>query len=473
MRRIRTSPTWWKSSRKRLGWNAQSNRENTWCGQEVEDHLAALPFRKLVHSIGTPVGGSVAGAEAQLPLLRQTVERLGSPWASEHLAFNLTPDFFTGFFLPPRQTAEGLRLYSSALRRLGRALDVPVAFETGVNYLQPRKDEIPDGEFVGQLSDKTGAGILLDLHNIYTNQRNGRQSVQKFLSQIPLDRVWEIHLAGGFELDGYWLDAHSGAIPDALLGIAREIIPNLPNLKAIVFEVFTSFLEGFGLDAVRQEMDKLRSLWSLRRTTSRAPVARRAHAVAESNGGPTVAEWEHALGSLAIGRELDSPLARELNADRGMPLVRGLIHEFRASMVVAVYRLTCRYLMLSLTPDIFRAILEDFWTRAAPQQYAASEAEAFFHYLRAKNLRLPYLAKLAEFEKAAMDTVLDGKPRTVRFTVDPFPMLRALADGRLPDVIPEVGDYEIELGPEGLEDPTPWLPDARQQAAPSVVRPTL
>src|SRR6516225_8628020 len=36
---------------------------------EIDDHLASLPFRKLVHSIGTPVGGSVAGREAQLPLL--------------------------------------------------------------------------------------------------------------------------------------------------------------------------------------------------------------------------------------------------------------------------------------------------------------------------------------------------------------------------------------------------------------------
>ena len=189
---------------------------------EVDDHLAGLPFPKLVHSIGTPVGGSIPGIDAQLPLLRETVRKLEAPWASEHLAFNLTPDFFTGFFLPPRQTAAGLDVYVAAIGRLRDAVRVPLAVETGVNYLRRRSDEIADGEFVAELADRTGCGILLDLHNLFANERNGRQKVWEFLSQLPLDRVWEIHLAGGFEWGGYWLDAHSGAIPEPLFALSRD-----------------------------------------------------------------------------------------------------------------------------------------------------------------------------------------------------------------------------------------------------------
>jgi uncharacterized protein len=415
---------------------------------EVDDHLVSLPFRKLVHSIGTPVGGSVPSIDAQLPALRETVRKLGAPWASEHLAFNLTPDFFTGFFLPPRQTANGLNDYVAAIDRLVQAVQVPLAVETGVNYLRPRSDEIPDGEFVAELADRAGCGILLDLHNLFANERNGRQKVWEFLNQIPLGRVWEIHLAGGFEWSGYWVDAHSGAIPDELFALSREVVPHLPNLKAIIFEVFSSFLPGFGLDGVRGEMDRLRELWQLRRPRG---TAARGRLMSESrlDGGATVAEWEAALGSLAIGRQPASPLARELASDPGVALLRELIHEFRASMVVGVYRLSCRLMMLALTPDVFRAILEDFWSHEPPRQYAATEAEAFVAYLRAKNLRLPQLAKVLEFEKAAMDTLLDGQPRVVRFSSDPFPLLRALAEGRLPEDIPRVGDYEIELKPEG------------------------
>jgi uncharacterized protein (UPF0276 family) len=431
---------------------------------EVEAYLAGLPARKLVHSVGTPVGGSVAGIEAQLPLLRDCVTMLDAPWASEHLAFNLTPDFFTGFFLPPRQTEAGLEVYEAAIRKLAAAVEVPFAFETGVNYLQPRSDEIPDGEFAAELAYRAESGILLDLHNVYCNQLNGRQTVEKFLQQIPLDRVWEMHVAGGFEMEGYWLDAHSGAMPDAMVAMAREIIPHLPNLKAIVFEVFTSFLPSFPLDAVRVECDRVRGLWEMRRpghaTSERhrlahlsrdEAAAKMGHPVVEApkDSVVEVLEWEKALGGLSVGQHPQGSVAQQLTDDKGVVLMQALIKEFRASMVVGVYRLSCRLMMLVLTPDVFRAILEDFWSRTPPKQYAAAEAEAFMDYLREKDFHMPQLDKVMEFERAAMQVVFDDEPRVVKFTADPFPMLRALTEGRLPEGIPEVGDYEIELKPEG------------------------
>src|SRR5262245_38729947 len=56
--------------------------------EEMIRHLISLPGRKLVHSVGTPVGGSVRPEPAQLELLRTTTQRLGSPWVSDHLSFN-------------------------------------------------------------------------------------------------------------------------------------------------------------------------------------------------------------------------------------------------------------------------------------------------------------------------------------------------------------------------------------------------
>jgi hypothetical protein len=36
---------------------------------------------------------------------------------------------------------------------------VPIAVETGVNYLRPRPDELPDGEFVAQVVEAADCGI--------------------------------------------------------------------------------------------------------------------------------------------------------------------------------------------------------------------------------------------------------------------------------------------------------------------------
>ena len=415
---------------------------------EIQDHLASLPGHKLVHSIGTPVGGSVAAHAAQIPLLRGAIEQLHAPWASEHLSFNLTPDFFTGFFLPPRQSEAGLKTYVDAIRRLRDGVGVPLAIETGVNYLRPRPDEMPDGEFIAAVAEAADCGILLDLHNVYCNQLNGRQSVERFLAHLPLARIWEVHLAGGFELGGYWLDAHSGAIPEPLEHLAREVIASLPELKAIIFEIFSSFLPQFGLDATRGELEKLHALWALRATRASKDRRRDAPPSATAMGiGP--AEWEQALGALVIGRPPSTPLGQALASDPGVPLVQGLVREFRASMVVAVYRLSSRLLMLALGPDVFRALLEDFWSKTPPQQYAGTEAEAFGNYLAALPLRIPQLQSILAFERAALETMRDGDARVVRFNVDPLPMLRALADGILLENPGTPGDYEIEITADG------------------------
>ena len=90
---------------------------------------------------------------------------------------------------------------------------LPFLIETGVNYLQPRPGELSDGAYIASVADSSDCAILLDLHNLLANERNGREPVSDVLSDLPLERVLEVHITGGFEFDGYYLDAHVGA-PD-------------------------------------------------------------------------------------------------------------------------------------------------------------------------------------------------------------------------------------------------------------------
>jgi uncharacterized protein (UPF0276 family) len=418
----------------------------------VLEHLERLPGRKLIHSVGTPVGGTVVPDAEQLGLLRQMVERFDAPWASDHLSYNQTPEFATGFFLPPRQTPAGVAAVTASIAMLQEALRVPVAVETGVNYLRPRSDELPDGRFCAEVVEAAGCGLLLDMHNVFTNALNGRQPIDVFLEQIPLERVWEIHLAGGMELDGFWLDAHSGAIPEPLLLVCESLVPRLPNLAAIVFEIFPSFVPLVGLDLVREQIDRLHELWALRagRVAERParPIELRVETADGDDGLPPEA-WERALGALVIGRAPDAGAAEGLADDPGVRIVEGLIHEFRASMIVGVLRLTSRLIMLALGPEAFRTILNAYWETTPPQMYAALEADGFADYLAGLELGLPQLDEVLRFERAITATLEDGEARVVSFGVEPLPLLRALAEGRLPDEPLQPGRYEIELTPDG------------------------
>jgi len=419
--------------------------------REVLEHIGRLPGRKIIHSVGTPVGGTVRPEPAQLERLRETIAYFGSPWASDHLSFNQTAEFATGFFLPPRQTLQGLETVTASIRTLQAALPVPIAVETGVSYLRPLPDELPDGDFVGRVVESADCGLLLDLHNVYCNSVNGRQPLDEYLCQLPLERVLEIHLAGGMERDGFWLDAHCGAIPNAVYAVAEKLIPRLPNLKTIIFEIFPSFVPVVGLELVREQVERLHALWSLRSSKrERPPAPTRLQLEPETRESAPPAAWERALGRLVIGRRADDDLGREFELDPGVRIVEELIHEFRASMIVGVLRLTSRLLMLALGPAAFRTILSDYWSKTPPQMYASVEAEAFARYLKALDLKVPHLANLLDFERAAIATLTDGEARVVQFDFEPLPLLRALAEGRLPTEPGQPGEYEIEVTPDGL-----------------------
>src|SRR3546814_3270109 len=101
-----------------------------------------------------------------------------------------------------------------------------------------------DGEFIAEIAERADCGILLDMHNLWCNQLNGRQPVDDVLATLPLERVWEIHLAGGDAVAGYWLDAHSGLVPDPLMELCRTWFPRLPNLKAVIIVNIPDYLES-------------------------------------------------------------------------------------------------------------------------------------------------------------------------------------------------------------------------------------
>jgi uncharacterized protein (UPF0276 family) len=449
------------------------------------DRLAELPQRKLVHSVGTPVGGSRLGDPRQLPLLREAIARLDAPWCSEHLSFNVAGgqggSFFTSFMLPPRQTVEGVARAAASVGALSELLGAPLAIETGVSYLRPRDDELRDGEFVAAVAEASGCAILLDVHNIWTNELNGRQSILSYLDDLPLDRVWELHLAGGQEHAGFWLDAHSGAIPDEVLRVARDVLAATPNVGAMIFELMPEQVASLGDDGLRRQLEAMRELWEGRPSPGRdrepaaarplelraaahgddregrpstgrdrEPAAARSLELRGAAHGDDVEAWEDALGALAIGLEPEGDLGAELATDPGVGVVQTMVESARAGSLVTSLRLSMRLLLIHEGEQGTRDLMRAFWDTAPPQPFAGDEGLAFAAWLSGAAIDLPFLDDVLAFELALLRASISGETTTVRFAADPAVLLGALAEGRMPEEV-AAGDYAFEVSPQAVQ----------------------
>ena len=427
--------------------------------QSVLQKIKDLPFHKLMHSIGFPVGGSRLPDEIEYPLHHEMIHELGVPWMSEHLSFNKANfngrEYVTNYMLPPLQTKEGVNAAVQTVRSMQSHLPIPIAVETGVNYLRTIPGHMSDGNFIGQVVEEANCGILLDLHNILTNQINGRQSMEEFLSEIPLDRVMELHVAGGRMRGDFYIDSHSGKIPDNLFEMARKLIPNLPNLGAIIFEIFPDYLNDIGNKQVQLDLEVLNRLWDRRKRKQRSvfkPIATATKiTVQEANPINTIspAEWEDHLAALVTSQVDECPY-KELHDDPAIKLIRELIQSFRASMVSESFRYTARLLMIYLGVEKYENLLADYWRTSTPEPFASTEGANFIKFIHSKGIDVIGLNEIIEFERSYLATLIDGKERVVRFPFDPLSFMKALAEGRKPHKIYE-GNYELVIeGRDGL-----------------------
>jgi uncharacterized protein len=410
--------------------------------------LQSLP--KLVHSVGLPIGGTVPPRSQDVQWFSAVALKLQAPWVSEHLSFNSVGDesgtWHTGFLLPPRQTLAGVQAAVRSIRSLSARVPVPLAIETGVSYLRPRGDELPDGEFVARVAEGADCGILLDLHNVWTNHRNGRQPLGEYMDQLPLERVWELHLAGGYYHRGFWLDAHSGAVPADVLELAARIVPRLANLKAIIFELFPSYFPKLGSRVFRSQLEELHRLWDRRGGTVHTKRCVQSDPP-EPDPAPSPKEWEHTLACLTVHRRHDSPLTTELRRDPGIAVIREMVERLRGSMVVQTLRLSSRLIILERGTAYLEQLLAKFWRMHPPQVFALDEAEAFAAFLRDEKPYVPFLSEVLAYDRAVIAVALDGEERSIAFGADPLPLLRALGAGRRPTEI-ATGEFEVRLTPD-------------------------
>jgi uncharacterized protein (UPF0276 family) len=405
--------------------------------------LQALPQHILMHGVGCPIGGTICDQVRHVPYFRAWSEALNAPWTSEHLSiFHLhgrSGEEPCGFLMPPLQTEAGAKLAVRNITRRAAALGKPFAFETGVNYFAPRPCEMPDGEFFRTIAEAADCGILLDLTNLWANHKNGRADIHDVLACLPLERVWEVHLAGLEFAHGHWLDAHSNAVDDELVEIASDVVANLPNLGAIIFEIAPDRVDRFGERNWLTEMEKVQRLWDKSGGTVRCEASNN-EARPRAFAGPVTPspeDWERTLAKGMLQSQGQSPANAELlelrgSDERSFSLYRELIASFRRGAIAELMANTTRLLLLAMGETALRHLMDRYVAVCSPMVFPTDEALSFRRFLAQKAIPIPGLEDLSKFEATLVAAAADGGPLQVELSIDIDAVLGDITMGRLP-----------------------------------------
>ena len=238
----------------KLGW-VEVHNENFFGGGaplhtllKVREHYPVS-----LHGVGMGLASSAPLSDEHLNALKSLCDAVQPAMVSEHLCWNAADGMVINDLLPFPYTTAALEHVACRVQQVQDRLGRQLLVENLSSYLSFTHSEMTEGEFIAELTRRTGCGILFDVENLYVNVRNLGVDAEAFIKAIPADAVKEYHLAGFSERDGCLVDTHDhpvyGEVWELYETVLRHIGPrptliewdsDIPALPVLMGEAATA-----------------------------------------------------------------------------------------------------------------------------------------------------------------------------------------------------------------------------------------
>lgn len=192
-----------------------------------------------VHGVGLSLGGAEPLDAGHLQRLVELCRRYQPDLVSEHLAWSSHAGAYLGDLLPIAYNRATLDRLVEHVDQLQSALQREVLIENPAAYLRLAQSDMSEVDFLRNLSQRSGCGLLLDLNNLLISSHNCGGNSWDYLQQLPPERVGEVHLAGHTRVelpggDTVLVDEHGGPIADVTWQLYAEWVRHAGKCPTLV-----------------------------------------------------------------------------------------------------------------------------------------------------------------------------------------------------------------------------------------------
>lgn len=187
--------------------------------------------------------GSFPNSREWLDATALHIETVKSPWFAQDLAYCFWGEGYGyssqfGYFMPPLFNESSVALAVERVKEVQEHVPVPVAIEPPpVTFVV---GDVPLFKFIGDVAEQADCAILLDMGHLVSYEMASGKKVLDALQSLPCERVIELHIAGGrirqAEQGPVYIDAHEAEILDETWQMFEQLLPLLPNVKAVCYE---------------------------------------------------------------------------------------------------------------------------------------------------------------------------------------------------------------------------------------------
>ena len=187
-----------------------------------------------LHGVSLSIGSSDPLNERYLGELDALAKRFQPAWVSDHLCWTGFGGHNAHDLLPLPYTEEALQHVVERVGRVQERLRRAIALENVSSYVAYRHSCMPEWEFLAEVSRRSGCGILLDVNNIYVSAKNHGFEPLDYLAGVPVDAVWQFHLAGHSDKGAFLLDTHDHPIIDPVWELYRAAVERFGEVSTLI-----------------------------------------------------------------------------------------------------------------------------------------------------------------------------------------------------------------------------------------------
>ena len=192
-----------------------------------------------LHGVGLSIGGVDPLDRLHLDRLAALASRYQPASVSEHLAWSSHGGVYFNDLLPLPWTAATLHRVCAHIDQVQTRLKRTLLLENPASYLEFNSSTFSESQFLAEVVQRTGCGLLLDVSNVQVSSVNHGRDALAYLDGLPLHRVGQIHLAGfAQDRDGagapLLIDDHGAAVDGAVWRLFARVLAGTGPLPTLI-----------------------------------------------------------------------------------------------------------------------------------------------------------------------------------------------------------------------------------------------
>lgn len=175
---------------------------------------AAKTYPVILHGLSLSIGSPEEPDWNFLRHVKEMIEELDIKIYSEHLSFAKMDNAHLYDLLPIPFRKDSIEHVVNRIQQVQDFLGMQLTLEN-VSYYTPVAAEMKETDFINEIVEQSGCGLLLDVNNVFVNANNHGYNDREFIDSMPLESVNYIHMAGHLRLSPELIiDTHGEKIID-------------------------------------------------------------------------------------------------------------------------------------------------------------------------------------------------------------------------------------------------------------------